>query len=78
MDAVLNQFSSPLFLWQCFVICALAMMIVALIQVARNKHLNLFNSILIALIIVVVPFFGSLFYFLFNKRIKNRHAQLQG
>ena len=70
MTAILNPFSSPLFLWQCFVICALLMTIVALIQIARNKQLNLFNSILLALIVVILPFFGSLFYFLFKKRIK--------
>ncbi|WP_367652326.1 PLDc N-terminal domain-containing protein [Sphingobacterium sp. BN32] len=46
------------------------MTIVALIQIARNKQLNLFNSILLALIVVLLPFFGSLFYFLFQKRIK--------
>ncbi|MBD0726177.1 hypothetical protein B6A10_13435 [Flavobacterium sp. L1I52] len=69
MDKVINDFSIGLMFWQIIIFLSLGLWIYCLIDILKNKFLH--NDKLIwILVVLLVPFIGSLLYLFIGKRRK--------
>lgn len=69
MDKLINDFSIGLMVWQIIILLSLGLWIYCLIDILKNKFVH--NDKLIwVLVVIFVPFIGSLLYLFIGKRRK--------
>lgn len=69
MDTIINDFSIGLFIWQALILLSFGLWIYCMIDILKNKFAQN-EKIIWILLVILIPFIGSLLYLFIGKNKK--------